>query len=337
MPSTQEVNHAARLSDGQGAVEVAPLNDEALLPLVVTPTGDVDLVAWAEAHRDSLESALLDHGGLLFRGFDVSGTDTFSRFIEAVSGTLLEYTERSSPRSAVDGNVYTSTEHPPDQPIFFHNENSYQQAWPRKIFFGCDTPPDSGGETPLADIRKVTAAIPDDIAASFEEKGILYVRNYGRIGLTWQEVFQTEDRAKVEAHCEKKGLDYEWKDNGGLRTRCVRPAFATHPVTGERLWFNHATFFHVSTLEPSVREALLSAFDRDQLPNHTYYGDGSPIDDDVVASLREIYRTASVEFPWQQDDIVMLDNMLTAHARNPFSGDRLILAGMSEPLAREDA
>jgi alpha-ketoglutarate-dependent taurine dioxygenase len=156
------------------------------------------------------------------------------------------------------------------------------------------------------------------------------VRNYGDgFGLPWQTVYQTEDKAEVEAHCQRSGIELEWKDGNRLRTRAVRNAVARHPDSGELCWFNHATFFHVSTLTPSIREALLEEFSEEDLPTNTYYGDGSPIEPDALDHLRSCYHAETISFPWQVGDLLMLDNMMTAHGRAPFKGERKVLVGMS--------
>jgi alpha-ketoglutarate-dependent taurine dioxygenase len=303
------------------------------LPLVVEPAGPgIDLVTWAAANRDLLEEKLRSHGGILFRGFGLREPEDLERFIRAVSGDSLEYRERSSPRTAVKGNIYTSTDYPPSYPIFLHNENSYQQEWPMKIFFFCRRAPEQGGETPIADVRKVLARIPPEIRESFADRGWMYVRNFGDgFGLSWQTVFQSDDKEAIEEHCRTHGVQAEWKDDDRLRTRAVRPAIARHPRTGEPVWFNHATFFHVSTLEPAVQEILLEEFADEDLPANTYYGDGEAIEPEVLDHLREAYRRETVSFPWQQGDLLMLDNMLVAHGRAPYQGPREILVGMAEP------
>jgi alpha-ketoglutarate-dependent taurine dioxygenase len=129
---------------------------------------------------------------------------------------------------------------------------------------------------------------------------------------------------------------FEWLDGNRLRTRAVRHVVAKHPKTGDVVWFNHGTFFHVSTLEPEVRDALLAQFAEEDLPSNTYYGDGSPIEPEVLDALRAAYHQEMIMFPWQLHDVLLLDNMLTAHARAPFSGPRKILVGMAEPIHSQD-
>jgi alpha-ketoglutarate-dependent taurine dioxygenase len=305
------------------------------LPLVLEPaTNGVDIRAWARESRPWIDQKLAQHGGLLFRGFDLRSVEDFEGLVRDIRGDLLEYKERSSPRSQVAGNVYTSTDHPPSQPIFLHNENSYQSAWPLYIFFYCHTAPQEGGETPIADTRAVYDRLPAEVRRRFE-KGWMYVRNFGGgFGLDWRTVFQTDDRRTVEEYCRENGIGIEWREGDRLRTRAIRPATAVHPRTGEKIWFNHATFFHVSTLEPEIRDALTVELEEGDLPANTYYADGSPIEPETLATLRDAYARETVKFSWQQGDLLMLDNMMVAHARAPFRGPRKILVAMAEPISR---
>lgn len=306
--------------------------------MVVEPTVEgVNLLALVTTNRELIQSSLLMHGAVLFRGFNAKTMPEFEQLVRDTSGELIEYSDQTSPRHKVSGNIYTSTDYPESQTIFLHNENSYASTWPLKIFFFCVTPPPRGGETPIADVRKVYRRISPHIRERFAQKGWMLVRNFGDgFGLSWQTVFQTTEKEQVNEFCRRAGIETEWKEGDRLKTRQVRQAIARHPQTGEMVWFNHATFFHVSTLDPTIRETLLAQFSEDDLPYNTYYGDGSPIESAVLDELREAYREEAVAFPWQEGDILMVDNMLTAHGRNPYSGPRKIVVGMSEPCSRRN-
>ena len=305
------------------------------LPLVIQPAVEgVDLATWAVNHRSFIDSQLYKHGALLFRNFNVTNVTEFERFITGTSSEWAEYREPATPRRRINDNIHTSTEYPADQYIFLHNENSHCDSWPLKIYFFCVTAPQHGGETPIADCRNVFAHIAPEIRERFLAKKVMYVRNFGAgLGFPWQTVFKTTEKAGVEEYCRHAGMKAEWKDNEDLRISYVREAVAKHPRTNEMIWFNHATFFHVSTLEPSVREALLAQMPESDLPYNTYYGDGSPIEPSILDELRAIYRQETIAFPWAQGDVLMLDNMLVAHGRAPFTGERRILVVMSDPFS----
>ena len=319
------------LSD-QAMVETGSLQPGQDLPLLVQPAvPGVDLVAWAGRNRELVERWVLTHGAVLFRGFDIDNVPQFESFIGTVSSGAMEYRYRSSPRTQVGGNIYTSTDYPADQSIFPHNEHAYSPTFPLRIFFFCVTPAARGGETPISDCRKVLKRIDPEIRERFRAKGIMYVRNFGDgFGLPWPTVFQTDDRSQVEEYCRQNGLAVEWKDGNRLRTRRVGPAIFRHPRTGEEIWFNHAAFYHWTTLEPTVRDRLSEIFGEEDMPNNTFYGDGTPIEPEVAAHLREAYQEELILFPWQKGDLLMADNMLVTHARSPYEGARKVVVGMAE-------
>nr|WP_242062951.1 TauD/TfdA family dioxygenase [Nostoc sp. FACHB-145] len=318
-------------------VTLKPLLADRALPILCQPTLEgVNLLTWAVNNQELINRNLLQYGGILFRNFQVTDIAEFENFIQAVSGDLIEYRDRSSPRSAIQGKIYTSTDYPADQSIFLHSENSYAASWPLKIFFHCVKPAEQGGETPIADTRRLLQKINPKIRDRFIEKGVMYVRNFGDgFGLPWQTVFQTENPAEVEEFCRSNNIEFEWKQGNRLRTRTCRQAVVTHPKTGETVWFNHAAFFHVTTLDTKIRTALLAEFSEEDLPHNTYYGDGSPIEIEVLDALRTVYQQETVIFPWQAGDILMLDNMLTAHGRQPFLGQRKVVVGMSEVFSSQ--
>jgi alpha-ketoglutarate-dependent taurine dioxygenase len=308
------------------------------LPLVIIPAVEgVDLGVWAAANRELIDNLLLRHRAILFRDFNINTAAGLDQVIKGTSnGKLLEYRDRSSPRHEVADKIYTSTDYPAEQSIFLHNEGTYWMTWPQKIYFCCVTASTAGGETPIADCRNIYQRIDPKIRERFTE--VMYVRNYNDgFGLTWETVFQTADRATVEDYCRANSIEYQWKEGNRLRTRAVRPTVAKHPRTGEPVWFNHAAFFHVTTLESPIRETLLAEFKEEDLPYNTYYGDGSAIEDTVLDVLRQAYQKEKVVFPWQEGDVLMLDNMTIAHGRTPYVGARKVLAGMAEPISHNES
>ena len=329
---------SVKLSE-RNIVKETRVSPEMILPIVFQPEYEgVDLVNWSAQNLETIDSRLKQHGALLFRGFDTKSLDSFEQFTTTISSSLMNYGERSSPRHVLSGQIYTSTDHPADQHILLHNEQSYTLNWPMKIWFFCVQPAHEGGRTPIADSRRIYSRLPAAVIDKFIEKQVMYVRNYGDgLGLSWQEAFQTDDKRIAEEHCRRDAIDFEWKDENRLRTKQVRPAVRKHPRTGEMVWFNHAVFFNVHSLEKTARESLRAGVDDFDLPFNTFYGDGTPIEPAVVEQIYAAYRQEQVAFDWRQGDILMLDNMLVAHGREPFVAPRKIAVAMAEPYSQHAA
>jgi len=322
----------------QDLVRIGPLEQGRALPILIEPAVEgLDLAAWAVANREILEGHLATTGGVLLRGFGVETVAEFQGVIQALYGQLLGYSDRVQPRSLVSDKVYTSTEYPPEQWIELHNESSYAHTWPLRIAFFCQLPSPTGGATPIADCRRILAAIDPEVRRRFVERQVTYVRNFGEgFGITWQTAFQTAEREEMEEFCRRNGVQVEWKEHGRLRTRSVRPVAVRHPRTGEEVWFNAAVSSHISTVEPATRAALLAEYSEEDLPKNSLYGDGAPIEPEVLDEVRRAFRQETVAFPWQKGDILLLDNMLVAHGRAPYAGPRKVVVAMAEPVSLSD-
>jgi alpha-ketoglutarate-dependent taurine dioxygenase len=303
------------------------------LPLILNvDPGGVGALAWAEANCSEIQQLLATNGALVIRGLRLLGSEQFGQILTTLFGApLLDYVYRSTPRTGLRGNVFTATEYPANEVIPQHNENAYSRTWPLRIGFFCMLAPKEAGATPIGSSREVYKMIPRDVREKFKEKGILYVRNYSNLDLPWSVVFQTEDRTAVEKFCADNELSCEWIGDTGLRTSQRNPAVATHPVTKEELWFNQAHLFHVSSLKPDVAQTLIDSLGEQSLPRNSYYGDGSPIEPQVLEIIRDAYERTKIRFAWQKNDLLLLDNMLFTHGRDSYVGPRKVLTGMAIP------
>jgi alpha-ketoglutarate-dependent taurine dioxygenase len=312
-------------------VTATPWDSRSGQPLVVSPkVQGVDLAEWIVGNRAWFDEKLAEYAGLVFSGFRV-GVDGMEKFMRALSGDLLTDPGRPhlpGPREQ----VYITTHFPAQHEIFLHNETWWQHKWAMKIFFCCQVPAERGGATTMADCRRVLARLEPDVVGRFHD-GLLQVRNFGStVGLRpWQEVFATQDRAAVEEFLDENEVEWEWQDGDGLHTRYVRPVVAVHPVTGERVWFNHAAHAHLSTNTTPEMAKAVADLDMYHVPVNLYYADGREIEDEVMDMIRHAYREETVAYPWEVGNLMVLDNMLAAHGREPFSGERQVIVGLTEP------
>jgi alpha-ketoglutarate-dependent taurine dioxygenase len=288
-----------------------------------------DVKKWAGLHRGDIEDFITSNGALLLRGLNIDNASLFGDVLQTLFGEeLANYTYRSTPRKEVKNNVYTATEYHASEVIPQHNENAYSNMWPMRIGFLCLQPASVMGNTPISDSRVAYNLIPQEIREEFERKKIMYVRNYSDIDLPWQEVFQTEDKKEVENYCADNNLDFEWTP-GGLRTRQINPASMVHPATMEKVWFNQAHLFHVSSMGEDVKESLIEMLGEENLPRNTYFGDGSSLDPESLDIIRDVYENTKFSFKWEKGDLLLLDNMLFTHGREPYEGPRQVLVGMA--------
>jgi alpha-ketoglutarate-dependent taurine dioxygenase len=296
-------------------------------PLMISPKSyGLLLTEWINGNKDLFKDKLKERGAILFRGFEINTVEKFQNCMGVFDAAPLEYRQRSSPRFEVAKNVYHSTTYPADQSINMHCENSYALNWPMKIVFCCIKPADEQGETPIADTRMVVRNLSQPTKEKFLNKGIKYVRSIsGELGLSWEEVFQTNDKDEVEKECLELGMKFKWEKDGRLILSWKNKAIYNHPDTNEQVWFNHAFFFNKYALP----EEVLSTFNSDdELPFNTFFGDGSEIAKEEIEEIRMAYERSSVTFPWEKGDVLFMDNMLMAHGRSPYTGDREIIVSM---------
>src|SRR5262245_46617142 len=181
---------------------------EGSLPFVVfneasraAPAEPDGLVSWYRDQQARMEELLLLHGALLFRGCGVDSREALQRVVSGIGGPTIDYVDGNSPRQKLGSGVYTSTDYPPEFFISLHNELSYSNRWPGRLFFCCVTAPAEGGETPLADSRAILQRLRPDVREAFVEKKVKYIRNLhggSGFGPSWQKTFETDDRGIVE-------------------------------------------------------------------------------------------------------------------------------------------
>ena len=289
------------------------------LPFIITPTVETDFLdptAEILFLQTEIRRALLICGAVILRDFEIGGITQFKEIVEDFSRSrLLNYAGGASPRSSLTQGVYTSTDYPAEMPLSLHNELSYSAEYPRTLFFFCETEPLDGGETTLGDSRRILAGIGSEITDLLKAKEILYVRNLGRdksSPYSWEAAFETDDPEMAESICRRQQADFEWSSDGGLRVSFVGPATIVHPETGEEAWFNQAEGFH------SGRPRLES-----------YFGDGSAIPEGILQKIRTVIARETICHRWQKGDVMIVDNILAAHGRRPYSGPRKIAVAMT--------
>lgn len=317
------------------------------LPLVIEPEDSnitpLEFSKLLKEERAFLKEKLLQHGGLLFRNFPIKDHVDFANFIQQLNfGDFINYIGGDSPRKKICEGVYTSTEAPPYIKISLHNELSYLKTYPAHIYFYCETPPETGGETIIADARKVFQSIDNEVKNRFIEKQLRYVSCYyyksdfmqfiNRYHKSWIDVFETEDKSEVERKCIENDVKFEWNHNDWIKISQTRPATLKHPITDESVWFNQAHLYDLNPkllgLWPYLGMKLLYLRKNTKL-HEVFFADNTIIPQEDLYHILNVLDQNTTSFPWQKGDVMVLDNILSMHGRSTFTGKRRVLAAMT--------
>ena len=292
-----------------------------------------DPAGWAAEHKDALRAVVAEHGAVLVRGLDLRDAAEISAVFRRLATGLMIEREAFAARQVYADGVYSSATWPANQPMCMHHELSYRLEVPSLLLFACISAPTKGGATAVSDSPTVLDALPADLVARFERDGWLLTRSYNdEIGASLAESFGTEDRDAIESYCRANAIAFEWQPDGGLRTWQRRSAVVQHPVTGQRCFFNQIAFLNEWTIDPEVREYLVEVYGADGLPFNTRFGTGEPLTEEIVELINQVYEANTVRELWQAGDLMLVDNIGTAHSREAYQGPREILVGMAEPV-----
>jgi alpha-ketoglutarate-dependent taurine dioxygenase len=305
-------------------------------PLLITPpnaevsTSEEASLKWIKENKADLHKLLIKHGALLLRGFPVSNSDAFERMLDNTDYENMPYIGGAAPRSQVTASrIVTANESPASEKIPFHHEMAQVPTPPGYIFFYCDIPSPVGGATSIlhsAEICDTFFEINPEFANKVAEQGVRYIRvmpeitdTSSAIGRSWKDTFQVQTREEAERVMREAGMDWEWQANGDCKTYTnVLPAIREDSEIGRKVFFNSlaAVYTGWNDSRNKGETAVLTA-------------NGDTLDADAMAKLVEAMDEKCVNFKWEKGDVMWINNHTVLHARQPFEGDRRILASIA--------
>lgn len=298
--------------------------------VTLVEVGGTDVATSLAVVLSEVRAAQSATGAVLIRGF---GPLEVSDFALVASRLLADVVTDNGEHEPVEpsGVVQTPVAFSADRKLLWHNENSFNRRWPRTLVFSPTVVATEGGNTPLTDSRRLLEVLDPGIVAKFRDLGVAYVRRFGQgVGVTWQRVLGAATRVDAEERAIVEGMALAWSDNDRLTTHAVRPAIIQHPLTGEPAFFAQPAHWHPAALDEETRDALVEVFGPDGLPRDCRFGDGSVIPDSMVTELLAAYASIEESFEWVAGDVLAIDNVLKAHARDPYSGPRRMLVAMGD-------
>lgn len=292
-----------------------------------------DAVAWVEEHRPALDELILSHGAIVLRGFPVETSEDFASIGACFPAYTGGYQGGAAARRSVTKGVYEATQRTGDQPIPIHQEMFYLRDYPRRIVFFARKVAEEGGETLIADMRRVTKDMPSSLRPKLEKLGIRNVRNFAaKTGKNeesrlmdkrgWDFAFYTDSQEEVDEICRRRHMQPHWHDDGSLTVFNDEDAFVTHPSTGEKIYRGglHIAHFFRGSYDNTGQAAELRS--QQKFPSGAFLGDGSELAPDEDMEFRQVVDRYTYSWPWRDGDVMFLDNLQVGHGRNPFSGTR---------------
>ncbi|XP_064622869.1 uncharacterized protein LOC135485070 [Lineus longissimus] len=293
------------------------------------PVVKADLKKTGSQFKNRLLAAVDKHGAVLIRGLPLKTGEEFAQFYSGFDLKSMEYVGGvSKGRDPVKGDVFLSSRDPPNFTIEPHQEMSYNESYPDLFFLFCVVPPGPGcgGESGVTDAREVARKLDPEVVEKFRRLGVKY-RQYlpdraKAHYVDWQGNLRTESKAEAEDILKKANHDFEWDEEGALAytTKCL-PAFRKHPRTGEMIWFNQVFVLNpvAFRVHPDYQGSDLPD---EKFPIQSFYGDGSPIELDVLQHIREVTWKCTVGEQLRVGELLVLDNMTMMHSRLGFTGPR---------------
>ena len=230
--------------------------------------------------------------------------------------------------------IYSSTKWPANQPMCMHHELSYTLEFPGLMLFACLDRADRGGATGAGRRAGRARRAARRPGRAVRARGLAAHpqlqrrdRGVGRGG-----VRHGRPRPPSSATAGPTGSSSSGRPDGGLRTRQRRSAVVRHPRPDGAAGSTRSRSSTSGRWTADVREYLVDVYGEDGLPFNTRFGNGDPIGADVVALINEVYEAHTVREPWQAGDLLLVDNIRTAHSREAFDGPREVLVGMADPV-----
>lgn len=277
----------------------------------------------AEVDETGIAAVLEPTGAVLIRDAGIAEPAALAELAERLGLTTVAQPEPFAPRRPLAPGVWSQTAWPSTSPMCMHHELGWQRNPPAYLLIACQYAPETGGRTGVADGRALLSRLPERIVEQASQHGWTLIRRYagGLVGMSWQEAFDGMDRAALEAYARTEQIELQWQPDR-LVTRRHRPALRPTGTSGTVAWSNLLAFCSEWTMDPAVRDFLVATMGRDGLPFETTFGDGSPFPAADVEAVHAGYEQITAWVSWRAGDVLLLDNVRTAHSVEPFTGRR---------------
>jgi len=295
---------------------------------LTSPHAVVTLDEWCDRGLSDVtarvRNLLHERGCALVRIADGASGAQFVELAALLADGPLQRGYGDLPSTGEDSPVYRSTPYPARERILWHHEAAHTGAWPHIQFFHCTVAPAAGGATPTADSRLVYELLPTNWRDRFTRFGLRYIRNFREhVDVSWRAFFGVATEEELTATCARQSIGLDWLPDGTVRTS-FRTA-AAYTADGRPSFANQVLLHHNAALPARTRAALHGLYGPPEaFPRHVQLGNGEEIPAAVIELIAAAYDAVAIRTAWRNGDILILDNRVTAHSRDPFQGERQV-------------
>ncbi|MGZ0150532.1 TauD/TfdA family dioxygenase [Kribbella sp. WER1] len=301
------------------------------LTLLEAPAGDP--MGWLTTEAPMVLDRVGRQGAVVVRGLQIGSPKDLAATRDALGHVPHRATEHFAPREDRAGGIMTPFSWPRDRELCPSQEGSCSLAHPALVLTACARLPRSGSQHYVSDVRRLPEVLPDELVERLRAFGWTVARTFHEgFGMSWQDAFGVMTREELEQVLAREEIDATWLPDGALRTTRHRSAFVDHPGTGESCWFNDLAFLNTGSLDPTEREVMRRAFGQD-LPMETTFGDGQPLSTGELTTIQAGYTAVRREVTWQEGDVLVADNLLSAQGRPPLVGSPELLVAIADRRA----
>jgi alpha-ketoglutarate-dependent taurine dioxygenase len=265
----------------------------------------------ANIDPNTVRNLIKDRGVVMFTGFDAPLAE-FDMFIRQFGDDFMNYKGGGTVRRKVTEDqtlLSTRFDYGREQQDTFglplHGEMYYTKTRPVLLWFYCDKPAASDGETTVCDGAQIYDALSNDSKDLLAKKKLKYLRRY-RDG-EWQLVYQTDNLDESVKFCKANGISAHADDDRVLATEYVHPAVIKSRWGEHLAYINSALLVYWQEEELGRTSSIVRLEDGSKLPRQLV--------DEVIAAQKRLI----IPMVWKHGDFAVLDNTRTMHGRRPFT------------------
>ena len=268
--------------------------------------------------RNNILTTLKLEGAVLLK--DSGSFEQFKEISNLLSSRFMPYIGGSNHgRKLVDktAKIMTAPGGKHNNAIQLHGEMCYQNSRPDLLFFFCDIPASSGGETIYADGIELYEKISED--ANLQDlltKRVCYHRK--RTPDAWQNLYSTNNKQSVIDYCQHERIQAEFSENNILYTRYTDTLIHQSSWSDKPIFINNLLGFSQNAMKR-----------KEEIYSWITYENDSAIPQNLISNLQNIVAKYTYHLNLKQNDILILDNHRILHGRLAFSDEnRKILLRM---------